>query len=69
MDAVQLLEEIAKSFHPDSQNHQALELASKALLHVSQGEALKQFEEFLTTFDSGLTKEQRHRPRHLGILP
>jgi len=69
MDAVQLLEEIAKTFPPDSQNHQALKFAAKALLHVSQGDAQKQFEVFLSTFDGGLTKEQQDRLRHLGLQP
>lgn len=69
MEAVHLLERIATTFPPDSQNHQALELASKALLHLSQGEGPKQFEEFLSTFDGGLTKEQQDRLRHLGLQP
>jgi len=66
-EALAVLKSVAAQFPKESQEHQAIELAAKALLYVFQEDVERRFKSFLRDFDSELTAEQKQNLRRIGI--
>jgi len=65
--SLEVLEKIAAKFSKESEEHEAIELAAKALHYVFHEDVERRFRTFLKDFDAELTPEQKENLRRMGI--
>jgi hypothetical protein len=68
-EALETLGSVSSGFSKESREHQAIELAAKALHYVFHDEVKRRFEAFLKDFDSELTGEQKDKLQRMGVEP
>jgi hypothetical protein len=68
-DVCTVLERIARSYQPDSDEYRSVELAARALLFIHADRRGAEFTRYLEVSLGALTEEQRRFLSRLGLEP